>query len=56
MYLRARQGLVLTVVDADGGKVFFSPMQHMQRPGLLLQDGLLYIAFGSHSDFDPYHG
>ena len=49
-------GKAMTVVDANGGNVFFSPMQHMQRPGLLLQDGLLYIAFGSHGDFDPYHG
>src|SRR5947208_10157485 len=46
----------MTVIDADSGNVLFSPMQHMQRPGLLLQDGLLYIAFGSHGDFDPYHG
>ncbi len=46
----------LTVTDAAGGNVVFSPMQHMQRPGLLLLNGLLYIAFGSHGDFDPYHG
>jgi hypothetical protein len=46
----------MTVVDADNDKVFFSPMQQMQRPALLLADGLLYIAFGSHGDFDPYHG
>jgi hypothetical protein len=46
----------ITITDAAGGNVTFSPMQHMQRPGLLLQDGVLYIAFGSHGDFDPYHG
>jgi hypothetical protein len=46
----------MTVIDAVAGKVIFSPMQHMQRPALLLLDGLLYIAFGSHGDFDPYHG
>jgi hypothetical protein len=46
----------MIVTDAANGTVSFSPMQHMQRPALLLQDGLLYIAFGSHGDFDPYHG
>lgn len=46
----------VTVTDASGGQVRFSPMQHMQRPGLLLDSGLSYIAFGSHGDFDPYHG
>lgn len=46
----------MSVTDAVDGKVIFSPMQHMQRPGLLLLNGLLYIAFGSHGDFDPYHG
>jgi hypothetical protein len=49
-------GRNLTVTDAAAGRVIFSPMQHMQRPGLLLLDGLLYVAFGSHGDFDPYHG
>jgi hypothetical protein len=46
----------MRVTDADNGRVLFTPMQHMQRPGLLLMNGLLYIAFGSHGDFDPYHG
>lgn len=49
-------GRNMTVSDAANGSVVFSPMQHMQRPALLLLDGLLYIAFGSHGDFDPYHG
>lgn len=46
----------LVVTDASGGVVRFSPMQQMQRPALLLAGGVLYIAFGSHGDFDPYHG
>jgi hypothetical protein len=50
------QGTKMNVLDADNGKVIFSPMQHMQRPALLLLNELLYIAFGSHGDFDPYHG
>jgi hypothetical protein len=50
------RGQSITVTDAAVGQVTFSPMQHMQRPGLLLHDGVLYIAFGSHGDFDPYHG
>jgi Legume lectin domain len=49
-------GQNMIVTDAANGTVVFSPMQHMQRPALLLQDGLLYIAFGSHGDFAPYHG
>ena len=46
----------LVVTDAAGGQVTFSPMQQLQRPALLLANGLLYIAFGSHGDIDPYHG
>ncbi len=49
-------GINMRVTDAANGTVTFSPMQHMQRPGLLLLNGLIYIAFGSHGDFDPYHG
>lgn len=46
----------IAVTDAANGTVVFSPMQHMQRPALLLADDLVYVAFGSHGDFDPYHG
>jgi hypothetical protein len=41
--------------SADG-TVAFNPMQHIQRPGLLLANGLVYVAFGSHGDQSPYHG
>jgi uncharacterized protein (TIGR03437 family) len=36
--------------------VAFDPFQHLQRPGLLLLNGTLYIAFGSHADLPPFHG
>jgi uncharacterized protein (TIGR03437 family) len=38
------------------GTVAFDPMQHIQRPGLLLANGAVYVAFGSHGDQSPYHG
>jgi len=34
----------------------FSSSSHMQRPGVLLVAGRLYIAFGSLQDSTPYHG
>ncbi|HEV7205109.1 MAG TPA: choice-of-anchor D domain-containing protein [Jatrophihabitans sp.] len=34
----------------------FDPENQMQRPGLLLMNGVVYIAFGSHCDVEPYRG
>jgi outer membrane protein assembly factor BamB len=41
------------VVINTGG---WSSAQHLQRPGLLLANGTIYIAFSSNEDIDPYHG
>ena len=42
---------------SDGaGHVAFDPFYEFQRPGLLLQNGVVYIAFASAGDVGPYHG
>ena len=34
----------------------FEASDHLQRPGLLLLNGTVYVAFGSHGDIGPWHG
>lgn len=45
-----------TTVDAVNGVLTFNPYYHLQRPALLLTNGTIYIAFGSHGDQLPFHG
>lgn len=42
---------------SSGGSVAFDPGQEGQRPGLaLLPNGVVYVAWASHEDSNPYHG
>jgi hypothetical protein len=45
-----------TCPGAPAGSVPFCPLRENQRPGLLLQNGKVYIAWASHGDNTPYHG
>ncbi|HEY0704541.1 MAG TPA: chitobiase/beta-hexosaminidase C-terminal domain-containing protein [Candidatus Acidoferrales bacterium] len=41
---------------SSGGKLTFSPQWENQRPGLLLQNGFVYVGFAAHGDNGPWHG
>ncbi len=41
---------------SSGGVLNFDPLWELQRPGLLLLNGIVYIAFGAHGDLGPWHG
>jgi hypothetical protein len=45
-----------TGAGASGGRVSLDPWKHMNRTGLLLAHGSLFVGFTSHCDDDPYHG
>jgi len=42
--------------DSQNGQMQFLPKQHLQRPGLLLLNHVVYAGFGSHGDIVMFHG
>ena len=42
--------------DAVNNILPLQPAQHLQRPSLLLANRSIYVAFGSHGDYAPWHG
>lgn len=45
-----------SAVPSSNGQVDFDPKQYKERPALLLSNGIVYTAWASHCDFDPYSG
>lgn len=57
------QGPVVIAATVSGtgdgstnGRLAFDSYHELNRPGLLLLDGTIYLGFASHCDFSPYHG
>jgi hypothetical protein len=42
--------------NSTGSNVVFDPGQYKERTGLLLLNGVIYTAWASHCDIDPYNG
>ncbi len=45
-----------TGTGSANGRIAFQARYELNRPGLLLLNGQVILAFGSHSDNGPYHG
>jgi hypothetical protein len=41
---------------SSGGQIGFDSLRNNQRPGLLLNNGYVYVTWASHCDNGPYHG
>jgi MYXO-CTERM domain-containing protein len=53
-----RDGFPVAIVGSASNEPtqVFNPKLQMQRPGLLLMNGVVYAAFGAHCDVRPYSG
>jgi len=47
---------IQATVQGTGGQIPFDALHQNQRPGLLLGNGVVYIAFAAHCDHPPFHG
>lgn len=45
-----------TGANSTGGNVVFDPGQYKERAGLLIVNGIVYTAWASHCDIQPYTG
>jgi hypothetical protein len=45
-----------TGAGSVAGRVAFDPRNESQRAGLVLSNAVVYVAWASHEDRDPYHG
>ena len=43
-------------ITATVSGIAFNPLMHTNRPGLLLLNGIVYVAYASDCDNQPYHG
>jgi chitodextrinase len=43
-------------ITATVSGIVFDPVMHTNRPGLLLLNGIVYVAYASDCDNTPYHG